>query len=72
MERRDGCSEYRDQGIVKSVLLLFAGFADFLLNHAESVGDVCFLWWLIDIRKKESVDSLERQDTKKRCGLRKS
>ena len=43
------------------MLLLLAGFVDLLSNLFESVGDVCFLWRLVDVGMDKAMKLLEME-----------
>jgi hypothetical protein len=54
------------------MLLLLAGLFNFLSNLLESVGDVCFLWRLINIRMDKAMDKLVPRQNGRSWSLHKS
>jgi hypothetical protein len=55
MEDGKGYSEYHDQGIVEPLLVVLVGLLNLLFDLAESIGDVCLLWRLVNIRVDEAT-----------------
>jgi hypothetical protein len=56
VEDGEGYPEYHDQSIVEPLLVVLAGLLDLLFDLAESIGNICFLWRLVNIRVDEAVD----------------